>query len=70
MEGVAPSLHLGVAAIEKGAFEPLSTTVANFTYVRLHLFSLVAHLSKNLCKFPLNAFRKSWEDFDEEQCFE
>ena len=27
-----PSLHLSVVAIEKGAFESLLTTVANFTY--------------------------------------
>ena len=27
-----PLLHLGVVATEKGAFESLSTTVANFTY--------------------------------------
>ena len=26
-------LHLGVVAIEKGAFESPSTTVANFTYI-------------------------------------
>ena len=30
-EGVAPSLHLGVVAIEKGAFGLPSTMVANFT---------------------------------------
>ena len=30
-EGVAPSLHLGVVAIEKGAFGSPSTMVANFT---------------------------------------
>ena len=31
-EGVAPPLHLGVVAIEKGAFGSPSTLVANFTY--------------------------------------
>ena len=31
-EGVAPPLHLGVVAIEKGAFGLPSTMVANFTY--------------------------------------
>ena len=31
-EGVAPSLHIGVVAIEKGAFGLPSTMVANFTY--------------------------------------
>ena len=29
---LAPSLHLGVVAIEKGAFGSPSTKVANFTY--------------------------------------
>ena len=28
-----PSLHLGVVAIEKGAFGSLSTMVANFTFL-------------------------------------
>ena len=32
-EGVAPPLHLGVVAIEKGAFGLPSTMVANFTYI-------------------------------------
>ena len=31
-EGVAPPLHLGVVAIEKGAFGLPSTMVANFTF--------------------------------------
>ena len=31
-EGVAPFQHLGVVAIEKGAFGSPSTAVANFTY--------------------------------------
>ena len=34
-EGVAPPLHLGVVAIEKGAFGLPSTMVANFTYLLL-----------------------------------
>ena len=29
----APPLHIGVVAIEKGAFRSPSTTVANFTYL-------------------------------------
>ena len=37
----APPLHLGVVAVEKGAFGSPSTTVANFTYLytkkRVHL---------------------------------
>ena len=32
---VAPSLHLGVVAIEKGAFGSPLTTVVNFTYLQL-----------------------------------
>ena len=35
-EGVAPSLHLGVVAIEKGAFGSPSTMVANFTLLFLY----------------------------------
>ena len=31
-KGVTPPLHLGVVAIEKGVFGPLSTTVAGFTF--------------------------------------
>ena len=31
-KGVAPPLHLGVVAIEKGAFGPISAKVANFTF--------------------------------------
>ena len=38
--GVAPSLHLGVVAIEKGAFGSLSTKVANFTYMFKNGFSI------------------------------
>ena len=30
-----PPLHLGVVAIEKGAFESLSTTIANFTFLKI-----------------------------------
>ena len=36
-EGVAPPLHLGVVAIEKGAFGLPSTLVANFTYLLKYL---------------------------------
>ena len=35
-----PPLHLGVVAIEKGAFGLSSTMVANFTYL-LRIFNLV-----------------------------
>ena len=31
-KGVTPPLHIGVVAIEKGAFGSHSTKVANFTY--------------------------------------
>ena len=36
-EGVAPRLHLGVVAIEKGAFGSPSTMVANFTFFYLFI---------------------------------
>ena len=39
--GVAPPLHLGVVAIEKGAFVSPSTMVANFTYLTFLYFGLV-----------------------------
>ena len=32
-EVIEPSLHVGVVAIEKGAFRPPSTKVANFTFL-------------------------------------
>ena len=34
-------LHIGVAAMEKGAFESPSTTAANFTYLLLRMFPIV-----------------------------
>ena len=37
---VYPPLHLGVVAIEKGAFSSPSTTVANFTLLYLYELSL------------------------------
>ena len=37
--GVAPSPHLSVVAIEKGAFGSISTKVANFTYSSAKLAS-------------------------------
>ena len=37
-KGVAPSLHLGVVAVEKGGFGSLSTTVANFYLVLFEFF--------------------------------
>ena len=37
-KGVAPVLHLGVVAIEKGAFWSPSTTVTKFTYYSLRVF--------------------------------
>ena len=36
----APPLHLGVVAIEKGAFWSPSTTIANFTYSYLNINNL------------------------------
>ena len=38
-KGVAPSLHLGVVAIEKGTFGSPSTMVANFTYKCKQVYS-------------------------------
>ena len=44
-EGVAPSLDLGVVAIEKGAFGLPSTMVANFTLLtHIIRYSLVSYL--------------------------
>ena len=37
-EGVAPPLHLGVVAIEKGAFGLPSTMVANFTFLLIYIY--------------------------------
>ena len=34
----APPLHLGVVAIEKGAFGSPSTMVANFTYLYIYIY--------------------------------
>ena len=39
-----PPLHLGVVASEKGAFELLSTGVANFTftlYIFIHIYRVI-----------------------------
>ncbi len=33
-----PLLHLGVVAIEKGAFELHSTKVANFIYIYIYIY--------------------------------
>ena len=40
-KGVAPSPTLGVVAIEKGAFESPSTTVANFTFFLLEVIQFL-----------------------------
>ena len=39
--GVAPSLHLGVVAIEKGASESPSTKVTNFTFIYTYKILLI-----------------------------
>ena len=40
--GVTPSLHLDVVAIEKGAFKSPSTTVANFTtYIYIYIYIII-----------------------------
>ena len=56
-KGEAPSLHLGVVAIEKGAFESLSTIVANFLNHRisslLPAISRVPHQDAKVSKLVL-----------------
>ena len=44
-----PPLHIGVVAIEKGAFGLPSTKVANFTYIYIRLFDLNMHINVCLC---------------------
>ncbi len=39
-KGVAPPLHIGVVAIEKGAFGSPSTNVANFTLLLHYIIAL------------------------------
>ena len=39
-KGVAPPLHLGVVAIEKGALGSPSTMVANFIYIYIQIYIL------------------------------
>ena len=48
-----PPLHLGVVAIEKGAFGSPSTMVANFTYFSILMETLLS-LFFNLIKCLLN----------------
>ena len=46
--GHAFLLHLGVVAIEEGAFESPSTKIADFTYIYIYIYSLrVRLLSSN-----------------------
>ena len=47
-KGLRSLLHLGVVAIEKGAFRSPSTTVANFTYYQVTIRPL------RLLDFPLH----------------
>ena len=47
-KGVAPSLHLGVVAIEKGAFGSPSTMVAYFTYFTLRKPLLIERIRRKL----------------------
>ena len=44
----APPLHLGIVAIEKVAFGPPSTTVANFTYNLPNGICKIQNLSKKI----------------------
>ena len=45
-KGVAPSLHIGVVAIEKGAFGLPSTMVANFTLLYICKYCFCLHRVK------------------------
>ena len=48
-KGVAPSLHLGVVDIEKGAFGSPSTTIANFIFTDQVLLCITDHLNGFIC---------------------
>ena len=51
-EGVAPPpLHIGVVAIEKGAFGLPSTMVANFTYIYIYIYIYIYYV---LCVLEVN----------------
>ena len=45
-----PSLHLRVVAIEKGAFGPSSTKVADFTYIYIYIYIYIISLNIYLAK--------------------
>ena len=50
-KGVVPPLHLGVVAIENGAFGSFSTMVANFTYITFNcVFKLRTYTKLNCLK--------------------
>ena len=73
-KGVVPSLHLGVVAIEKGAYWSPSTTVANFTLPLPSLsraecdirwiFFMVAltHIGTRLMAMQKNCMASLWEE--------
>ena len=46
-------LHLGVVAIEKGAFRSPSTTVPNFTYIYIYIASLINKYIPNILYIDL-----------------
>ena len=50
--GAPPPLHIGVVAIEKGAFKLPSTTVTNFIYIYIYIWRF---LSKKLFIWPITS---------------
>ena len=80
-EGVAPPLHLGVVAIEKGAFGLPSTMVANFTYLKVglrisdvseyqnlpqQLLENEEHNSNTCCRGNVSWFNKQYKTIHDE----
>ena len=48
--GYNPLLHLGVVAIEKGAFGSSSTKVANFTYIKAKINNTQKNSKNKSCE--------------------
>ena len=52
-----PPLHLGVLAIEKGAFESPSTTIANFTLYILYIdYIYTLNIEIHKCSFRTHTY--------------
>ena len=62
----APSLHLGVVAIEKRAFWLPSTTVAKFTYLYIYIYIYVCMCvgTNTLAAFDLCKYFEYWKGWD------